>query len=146
MPELPDVEIYIEALRPRVVGQPLQRARLLSPFLVRSVDPPLSAVEGQRVDDVRRLGKRIVLVLSDDLFLVFHLMIAGRFRWEARGARAPGRIGLAAFDFPTGTLLMTACARATSAPSSGIAGSDPSSSAVRWLHSRARISAIAGPA
>jgi len=107
MPELPDVQIYIEALRPRIVGQPLERIRLASPFLVRSVDPPLAAAVGQAVLDLRRLGKRIVLCLTTDLFLVFHLMIAGRFRWERRGAKPPGKIGLAAFDFPTGTLLMT---------------------------------------
>ena len=87
MPELPDIVTYIDALRPRVVGQTLERVRLASPFLVRSVDPPISAAQGQPVEDVARLGKRIVLCLSDDLFLVFHLMIAGRFRWEKRGAK-----------------------------------------------------------
>ena len=107
MPELPDIVTYIDALRPRVVGQTLERVRLASAFLLRSVDPPIAAAERQRVDEIRRLGKRIVLCLSDDLFLVFHLMIAGRFRWERRGAKPPGKIGLAAFDFPTGTLLMT---------------------------------------
>jgi formamidopyrimidine-DNA glycosylase len=107
MPELPDVVTYLEALRPRIVGQVLERCRLASPFLLRSVDPPPSAVEGRAVVDVRRLGKRIVLAFPDELFLVFHLMIAGRFRWEKRGARPPGRIGLAAFDFPNGTLLLT---------------------------------------
>jgi len=107
MPELPDIVTYIDALRPRVVGQPLQRVRLASPFLLRTVDPPITAVEGKSVEDIRRLGKRIVLCLEDDLFLVFHLMIAGRFRWERRGAKPPGKIGLAAFDFPTGALLMT---------------------------------------
>ena len=107
MPEFPDIVTYIDALRPRVVGQTLERVRLASAFLLRSVDPPITAAERQRVDDIRRLGKRIVLCLSDDLFLVFHLMIAGRFRWGRRGAKPPGKIGLAAFDFPTGTLLMT---------------------------------------
>jgi formamidopyrimidine-DNA glycosylase len=107
MPELPDIVTYIDALRPRVLGQPLQRARLASPFLLRTVDPPIAAAEGKQVEDIRRLGKRIVLCLSDDLFLVSHLMIAGRLRWARRGAKPPGRIGLAAFDFPTGTLLMT---------------------------------------
>jgi formamidopyrimidine-DNA glycosylase len=107
MPELPDIVTYIDALRPRVVGQPLECVRLTSAFLLRSVDPPITAAEGQRVDDIRRLGKRIVLCLSDDLFLIFHLMIAGRFRWERRGAKPPGKIGLAAFEFPTGTLLLT---------------------------------------
>ena len=107
MPELPDIVTYIDALRPRVLGQPLQRARVASPFLVRTVDPPITAAEGKPVEDIRRLGKRIVLCLSDDLFLVFHFMIAGRLRWERRGAKPPGKIGLAAFDFPAGTLLMT---------------------------------------
>ena len=107
MPELPDVVVYVEAMRARVSGQPLERVRLASPFVVRSVSPPLSALTGQRVDDVRRLGKRIVLAFASDLFLVVHLMIAGRLRWERRGARPPGKIGLAAFDFPTGTLLLT---------------------------------------
>ena len=107
MPELPDIVTYIDALRPRVVGQPLQRVRLASPFVLRTVDPPITAVEGRQVEEIRRLGKRIVWCLSDDLFLVFHLMIAGRFRWERRGAKPPGKIGLAAFDFPTGTLLIT---------------------------------------
>jgi formamidopyrimidine-DNA glycosylase len=107
MPELPDVVTYIEALRSRVVGQPLQRLRLVSPFVLRSVEPPISEAEGKEVRGVRRLGKRIVLCLAGDLYLIVHLMIAGRFRWERRGAKAPGKIGLAAFDFPTGTLLLT---------------------------------------
>jgi formamidopyrimidine-DNA glycosylase len=107
MPELPDVTIYLDALRPRVVGQPIEAIRLTSPFILRSVAPPIAAVIGQRVEDVRRLGKRIVLCCSDDLYVVLHLMIAGRLRWERRGAKPPGKIGLAAFDFPTGTLLLT---------------------------------------
>jgi formamidopyrimidine-DNA glycosylase len=107
MPELPDVVVYIERLEPRIVGQPLQRVRLTSPFLVRSVDPPLRAAEGKRVVRLRRLGKRIVLELEGELFLVFHLMIAGRFHWRPRGAAVARRVGLAAFDFPTGTLLLT---------------------------------------
>jgi len=107
MPELPDVTVYIEALGPRVLGQRLERVRLASPFLLRSVEPPLSAVFGKTVRSIRRLGKRIVLGLDDDLFLVFHLMIAGRFRWQRRGAKPPGKIGLAALDFPSGTLLLT---------------------------------------
>jgi formamidopyrimidine-DNA glycosylase len=107
MPELPDVEVYVELLRERIVGQVLEAVRLKSPFLVRSVDPPLSAAHGKRVVGVRRLGKRVVLALQDDLFLVFHLMIAGRFRWEKRAASPAGKIGLAAFDFPNGTLLLT---------------------------------------
>jgi len=107
MPELPDVTVYLDALRPRVVGQPIEAIRLTSPFLLRSVDPPIAALIGRRVEDVRRLGKRIVLWCSDDLYVVLHLMIAGRLRWERCGAKPPGKIGLAAFDFPTGTLLLT---------------------------------------
>ena len=107
MPELPDVEVYVEHLRRRVVGQPLEHARIASAFLVRSFDPPMRAVEGKHVRSVRRMGKRIVLELDDDLFLVLHLMIAGRLRWRERGAKVPGKLGLAAFDFPAGTLLLT---------------------------------------
>jgi formamidopyrimidine-DNA glycosylase len=107
VPELPDVTIYIETLTPRVVGQPLEAIRLASPFVLRSVDPPVAEIVGRRVTALRRLGKRIVFVFEDDLFMVIHLMIAGRFRWEQRGAKPPARLGLAAFDFPTGTLLLT---------------------------------------
>jgi formamidopyrimidine-DNA glycosylase len=107
VPELPDVELYLHALRPRLLGRRLERVRLASAFLLRSVDPPLSAVEGRRVVGLRRLGKRIVLELEGDLFLVLHLMIAGRLRWGAKGAKPPGRIGLAAFDLEHGTLLVT---------------------------------------
>ncbi len=107
MPELPDVILYIEALESRIVSQPLQRVRLASPFLVRSVDPPIGEAEGKKVLGLRRFGKRIVLVLEGELFLVFHLMIAGRLRWKSAGAKIPGKLGLAAFDFPSGTLLLT---------------------------------------
>ena len=107
MPELPDVTIYLDALRPRIVGQPLERVRLASPFVLRSVDPPLADLVDRPVVDLRRLGKRIVLCFTGDLYAVAHLMIAGRLRWAPRGAKPPGRIGLAAFDFPTGTLLLT---------------------------------------
>ena len=107
MPELPDVEVYVELLRERLVGQVLEAVRVKSLFVVRSVDPPISAVVGKRVRDVRRLGKRVVFVFEDDLFLVVHLMIAGRFRWAKRGASTAGKIGLAAFDFADGTLLLT---------------------------------------
>src|SRR5687767_12597727 len=106
MPELPDIVVYLEALTPRIVGHPLERARITSPFLLRTAEPPLAAAEGRTVTGLRRLGKRIVWEM-DDLFLVFHLMIAGRFKWREAGAKPPGRIGLAAFDFPTGTLLLT---------------------------------------
>jgi len=107
MPELPDITVYIEALESRIVGQPLERTRIAKPFLLRSVDPPISAANGKRVTGVRRMGKRIVLELEDDLFLVIHLMIAGRLRWVAAGAKVPGKLGLAAFDFPNGTLILT---------------------------------------
>jgi formamidopyrimidine-DNA glycosylase len=107
VPELPDVMVYLDALRPRIVGARLERVRLLTPFLLRSVDPPLSAVAGRTVIGLRRLGKRLVIALEDELFLVIHLMIAGRLHWKPAGARPPGKIGLAAFDFSTGTLTMT---------------------------------------
>jgi formamidopyrimidine-DNA glycosylase len=107
MPELPDITVYIEALESRVVGQTLDRVRIPKPFLLRSVDPPISAALGKRVVGVRRMGKRIVLALEDDLFLVIHLMIAGRLRWVPAGGKVPGKIGLAAFDFPNGTLILT---------------------------------------
>jgi len=107
VPELPDIVVYIDSLRARIAGEPLERVRLGSPFLLRSVDPPLEALEGRRVRELRRLGKRIVWAFDDELFLVFHLMIAGRFRWRERGAALPRKLGLAAFDFPAGTLLFT---------------------------------------
>ncbi len=107
MPELPDITVYIEALASRIVGQPVQRIRIPKPFLLRSVDPPISAVTGKRVMGVRRMGKRIVLEIQDGLFLVIHLMIAGRLRWLPTGAKVTGKIGLAAFDFPDGTLILT---------------------------------------
>jgi len=107
MPELPDVTVYLECLERRVVGQTLRGIRLGSPFVLRSVQPKLTDAEGKRVDAVRRLGKRIVLGLEDDLFLVIHLMIAGRLRWRAPGAKLQRKLGLAAFDFPEGTLVLT---------------------------------------
>ncbi|MFN2635601.1 MAG: Fpg/Nei family DNA glycosylase [Gemmatimonadaceae bacterium] len=107
MPELPDITVYIEALESRVVGQTLQKLRIAKPFLLRSVDPPVSSAYGKRVTGLRRMGKRIVLELEDDLFLVIHLMIAGRLRWVPAGAKVPGKIGLAAFDFSNGTLVLT---------------------------------------
>lgn len=107
MPELPDITVYIEALQRRVVGEPLEAVRLASPFVLRSVEPPLAAVTGRRVEGLQRLGKRIALVLGEEHYLVLHLMIAGRLRWAGRGAKPPGKIGLAAFDFPPGTLLLT---------------------------------------
>jgi formamidopyrimidine-DNA glycosylase len=107
MPELPDVELYVEALRARVAGSRLLRVRLRSPFLLRSVEPALSETFGRDVRDVRRLGKRIVFALDGELFLVVHLMIAGRLRWGEPNAKVPGKLGLAAFDFGTGTVLLT---------------------------------------
>lgn len=107
MPELPDVLLYIESLKPRVLDQTLEHVRLASPFVVRSVTPPISAINGRRIRGIRRLGKQIVFELEGNLFLIVHLMIAGRFQWKERGAKIPGKLGLAAFDFPTGTLLLT---------------------------------------
>jgi formamidopyrimidine-DNA glycosylase len=107
MPELPDVTVYTEALARKVVGQPLQQIRLLNPFLLRSVTPPISRVNGAEVIDVKRMGKRIVFEFETNLFIVIHLMIAGRFRWLETGAKIPGKIALAAFDFPDGTLVLT---------------------------------------
>ncbi len=107
MPELPDIEVYVEAVAARAVGRPLLAVRLGSPFLLRSVEPPLREAEGKDVRSVRRLGKRIVLGLEGDLFLAIHLMIAGRLHWKARGAKLPGRVGLAALDFPDGSLVLT---------------------------------------
>jgi formamidopyrimidine-DNA glycosylase len=107
VPELPDVAVYLEALAPRILDARLERVRLLTPFLLRSVDPPVSAVAGKTVTGLRRLGKRVVVALEDELFLVIHLMIAGRLHWKPAGAKPPGKIGLAAFDFSTGTLTLT---------------------------------------
>ena len=107
MPELPDVELYLAALRPRTLGQRLIGVRMASPFLVRTVDPPIAALEGRTLRELRRLGKRLIFGFDDDLFAVLHLMIAGRLRWRAPGAAIPGKVGLAAFDFREGTLLIT---------------------------------------
>ena len=107
MPELPDVAVYLEALERFVGGQVLERARVVSVSLIRTFNPPLSEVEGRRVVGFRRMGKRLVLELEDELFMVFHLMIAGRFRWRDRGVAVPRKVGHAAFDFPHGTLVLT---------------------------------------
>src|SRR5438046_6296867 len=107
MPELPDIALYLHALAPRVVGAQLQRLRIASPFLLRTADPPVTDLSGRTIRDVRRLGKRIVLALEDDYFVVLHLMIAGRLHWKPAGAPIPRRAGLAAFDFPDATLLLT---------------------------------------
>ena len=98
MPELPDITLYIEALSSRVVGQPLERLRIGNPFLVRTIEPAPSELSGRKVLGVRRIGKRIVLAMPDDIFVVVHLMIAGRLRWKDKGAAIPGKVGLAAFD------------------------------------------------
>src|SRR3954462_13152594 len=107
MPELPDVVAYVEAIQRKVQGAELKAVRVKSPFVVRSFDPPISAAAGHRVTGVRRLGKRIILELDGDLFVVIHLMIAGRFLWKSAGAPLTNRIALVAFDFDTGTLILT---------------------------------------
>jgi formamidopyrimidine-DNA glycosylase len=107
MPELPDITIYIEALEERIAGQVLTGVRLASPFILRSVDPPISALAGLAVRKLRRLGKQIVVQFDQDYFLIIHLMIAGRLQWKETRAKVPGKLGLAALDFPTGTLLLT---------------------------------------
>ena len=107
MPELPDVVVYLEALRPRIVGQRLEGLRIASPFVLRSIEPAPAEIAGRTVAGLRRIGKRIVLELEGDCYVVIHLMIAGRFRWRPPRAAIPGKLGLAAFDFPNGTLLFT---------------------------------------
>lgn len=107
MPELPDISAYLIALEPRIVGQTLERVRLGSVFLLRSVDPPISAVEGKAVRELRRIGKRIAIGVDDGIWLVLHLMIAGRLHWKPVGAKLAGRNALAAFDFPNGSLTLT---------------------------------------
>ncbi len=107
MPELPDLAVYREALEARIVGQPLARIRLTNPFVLRTAVPPIADAEGRRVLEVRRMGKRIVLALDGELFLVLHLMIAGRLRWLAASAKPPARITLAVFEFATGQLVLT---------------------------------------
>ena len=107
MPELPDIAVYIECLQPRIIGQPLETIRVASPFLVRSFEPTLQEAHGKKVLGLQRLGKRIIFRLEAELFLILHLMIAGRLRWRPREAKIPGKVGLAAFEFPAGTLLLT---------------------------------------
>src|SRR5438128_727626 len=107
MPELPDILLYIELLKPRIVNQTLERVRIASPFVVRSVTPPISSISNHAVRGLRRLGKQVVLEFDGALFLVIHLMIAGRFQWKQVDAKLPGKLGLAAFDFPSGTLVLT---------------------------------------
>jgi formamidopyrimidine-DNA glycosylase len=107
MPELPDIAAYITALEPRIVAQPLVRVRLASPFLLRTAEPPIMSVEGRVVRELRRIGKRIAIGVEGDLWLVLHLMIAGRLHWRPPGAKLAGRNSLAAFDFPNGSLVLT---------------------------------------
>lgn len=107
MPELPDIAAYITALDARIVGQPIQQVRLASPFLLRTAQPPLTSVEGRVVRELRRIGKRIAIGVEGDVWLVLHLMIAGRLHWRALGAKLGGRQNLAAFDFPNGSLVLT---------------------------------------
>jgi formamidopyrimidine-DNA glycosylase len=107
VPELPDIVVYIEALEKRILHQTLDQVRLASPFLLRTADPPLRAAEGKQVRELRRIGKRIAVGLEDDLWLVLHLMIAGRLHWKERGVKVARPRGLAAFDFPSGSLLLT---------------------------------------
>src|ERR1700730_4947003 len=107
MPELPDIAAYLSALETRIVGQPIQQIRLASPFLLRTAQPPIADVEGSTVRELRRIGKRIGIGVEGDLWLVLHLMIAGRLHWRSRGAKLAGRQSLAAFDFPNGALVLT---------------------------------------
>jgi formamidopyrimidine-DNA glycosylase len=107
MPELPDITVYIESLEARISGQRLENIRLGNPFILRTFDPPLSSVSGKTVKQVSRIGKRIVFVLEDDLYIIVHLMIAGRFHWKKPKAKVGGKIAHAAFDFSSGTLLLT---------------------------------------
>jgi formamidopyrimidine-DNA glycosylase len=107
MPELPDIAAYISALEPRIVGQPLEHVRVASAFLLRTAQPPLASVEGSVVRELRRIGKRIAIGVDEDLWLVLHLMIAGRLHWRPLGAKLAGRQSLAAFDFPLGSLVLT---------------------------------------
>jgi formamidopyrimidine-DNA glycosylase len=107
MPELPDIAAYISALEPRILAQPIEQIRLASPFLLRTAQPPLTDVEGRAVRELGRIGKRIAIGVEGDLWLVLHLMIAGRLHWQPRGAKLAGRRSLAAFDFPNGSLILT---------------------------------------
>jgi formamidopyrimidine-DNA glycosylase len=107
MPELPDIEAYVECLKPRILGRALERVRIAHPFLLRTAEPPVALAEGKKVAGISRAGKRLVLALDGELFVVLHLMIAGRLHWREAGAKIPGKYGLAAFDFETGSLLLT---------------------------------------
>jgi formamidopyrimidine-DNA glycosylase len=124
MPELPDLTLYLQQLTPRILHQPLLRIEIKSPFVLRSVDPPLSAAEGKRVIGLRRLGKRIVLELEADLFVVIHLMIAGRLRWRPPETQAAGKLTLAALQFPSGSLHLTEAGTKRRASIHLVAGAD----------------------
>ena len=110
MPELPDISAYITALEPRILGQPLERVRITSPFLLRTAEPPIAEAEGKVVRELRRIGKRIAFGVENELWLVLHLMIAGRLHWRPVNAKLGGRMNLAAFDFPHGSLVLTEAA------------------------------------
>lgn len=124
MPELPDIAAYITALEPRIVGQPIEHVRLASPFLLRTVQPPVADVEGKIVRELRRIGKRIAIGVEGDLWLVLHLMIAGRLHWKPPQAKLAGRKSLAAFDFPTGSLVLTEAGTRHRASLSVVAGKE----------------------
>ncbi len=124
MPELPDIAAYITALEPRIVGQPIEHVRLASPFLLRTVQPPVADVEGKIVRELRRIGKRIAIGVEGDLWLVLHLMIAGRLHWKPPQAKLAGRRNLAAFDFPTGSLVLTEAGTRHRASLSVVAGEE----------------------
>ena len=124
VPELPDIVVYCESLASRLVGATLKRVRITSPNLLRTVDPPLETAQGRTVRDVRRIAKRIVIALEGDVFLVLHLMIAGRLHWRPAGAKVPGRIGLAAMEFSTGSLLLTEAAKAMRASLHVVSGEE----------------------
>ena len=124
MPELPDITVYLEALAPRLIGQPLQRMRIASPFLLRSVEPRPAAFEGRKATALRRLGKRIAIGFEGDHWLVLHLMIAGRLHWQEAGAALPAKRGLAAFDFPLGSLTLTEAGSKHRASLTLVAGED----------------------
>ncbi|MEQ1757801.1 MAG: DNA-formamidopyrimidine glycosylase family protein [Vicinamibacterales bacterium] len=124
MPELPDILLYLAALGPRIVGHRITAIRLVTPFLLRSISPSLSDVEGRVVVGLDRLGKRVVIALEGEIFLIIHLMIAGRFRWKPRGAKVPGKVGLLAIDFDHGTLVMTEAGSRRQASLYVVAGRD----------------------
>jgi formamidopyrimidine-DNA glycosylase len=107
MPELPDLTLYVDSLQSRIAGHSLENIRLSNPFILRTVDPPLHTAAGKLVKSVQRIGKRIIFELEGELFIVIHLMIAGRLHWKKPKAKSPGKVGHAAFDFPSGTLLLT---------------------------------------